>query len=102
MPLSYEDLIEPTIVKQVSKSVAYCRCTRSKNLPFCDGSHAAPTSRRIFSNSTSRRPSPSAVAGNRKTTPTATAPTDVWSNPKNARRETRIANRSSRPGVQTV
>ncbi len=40
MPLSYEDLIEPTIVKQVSKSVAYCRCTRSKNLPFCDGSHA--------------------------------------------------------------
>ena len=41
MPLSYDDLIEPTIVKQVSKSVAYCRCTRSKNLPFCDGSHAA-------------------------------------------------------------
>ncbi len=40
MPLSYEDLIEPAIVKQVSKSVAYCRCTRSKNLPFCDGSHA--------------------------------------------------------------
>jgi CDGSH-type Zn-finger protein len=39
MPLSYDDLIEPTIVKQVSKSVAYCRCTRSKNLPFCDGSH---------------------------------------------------------------
>jgi CDGSH-type Zn-finger protein len=40
MPLSYEDLIAPTIVRQVSKSVAYCRCTRSKNLPFCDGSHA--------------------------------------------------------------
>src|SRR6266576_2558661 len=40
MTLSYDDLIEPTIVKQVSKSVAYCRCTRSKNLPFCDGSHA--------------------------------------------------------------
>src|SRR5215813_5011952 len=39
MPLSYEDLIEPTIVKQVSKSVAYCRCTRTKNPPFCDGSH---------------------------------------------------------------
>ena len=39
MPLSYEDLIEPTIVKQESRSVAYCRCTRSKNLPFCDGSH---------------------------------------------------------------
>jgi CDGSH-type Zn-finger protein len=38
--LFYEDLIEPTIVKQVSKQVAYCRCTRSKNLPFCDGSHA--------------------------------------------------------------
>ncbi len=41
MPLSYDDLIEPTIVRQVSKSVAYCRCTRSKNLPFCDGSHEA-------------------------------------------------------------
>ena len=41
MPLSYEDLIEPTIVRQDSKSVAYCRCTRSKNLPFCDDSHAA-------------------------------------------------------------
>jgi len=40
MGLSYEDLIAPTIVKQVSKSVAYCRCTRSRNLPFCDGSHA--------------------------------------------------------------
>ena len=39
MPLSYEDLIEPTIVRQESRSVAYCRCTRSKNLPFCDGSH---------------------------------------------------------------
>lgn len=37
--LSYDDLIEPTIVKQVSKIVAYCRCTKSKNLPFCDGSH---------------------------------------------------------------
>ena len=35
------NLIEPTIVKQVSKQVAYCRCTRSKNLPFCDGSHAS-------------------------------------------------------------
>ena len=43
MPLSYDDLVEPTIVKQVSKSVAYCRCTRSKNLPFCDGSHEATT-----------------------------------------------------------
>ena len=41
MALSYEDLIEPTIVHQVSKSVAYCRCTRTKNPPFCDGSHAA-------------------------------------------------------------
>ena len=39
MALFYEDLIEPTIVKQVTKEVAYCRCTRSKNLPFCDGSH---------------------------------------------------------------
>ena len=38
--LSYDDLIEPTIVRQVSKSVAYCRCTRTKNPPFCDGSHA--------------------------------------------------------------
>ena len=33
MPLSYDDLIEPTIVRQV------CRCTRTKNPPFCDGSH---------------------------------------------------------------
>ncbi len=41
MPLFYEDLVEPTIVRQESKSVAYCRCTRSKNLPFCDGSHAS-------------------------------------------------------------
>src|SRR5512142_1455074 len=40
MGLSYEDLIEPAIVRQVSKSVAYCRCTRTKNPPFCDGSHA--------------------------------------------------------------
>ena len=39
MALSYDDLIEPTIVKQVSKSVAYCKCTRTKNPPFCDGSH---------------------------------------------------------------
>ena len=38
MALFYEDLIEPTIVKQMSKHLAYCRCTRSKNLPFCDGS----------------------------------------------------------------
>jgi CDGSH-type Zn-finger protein len=45
MPLSYEDLIAPTIVRQVSKSVAYCRCTRSKNLPFCDGSHAVTSIR---------------------------------------------------------
>lgn len=43
MPLSYEDLIEPMIVRQESKNVAYCRCTRSKNLPFCDGSHVATT-----------------------------------------------------------
>ena len=35
MGLSYDDLIEPTIVRQVSKSVAYCRCTRTKNPPFC-------------------------------------------------------------------
>ena len=41
MALSYEDLIEPAIVKQVSKTVAYCRCTRTKTPPFCDGSHAA-------------------------------------------------------------
>ncbi len=40
MALFYEDLIEPTIVKQVSRQIAYCRCTRTKNLPFCDGSHA--------------------------------------------------------------
>jgi hypothetical protein len=36
MALSYEDLIEPAIVKQVSKTVAYCRCTRTKTPPFCD------------------------------------------------------------------
>ena len=36
----YDDLIAPSIVRQVSKSVAYCRCTRTKNPPFCDGSHA--------------------------------------------------------------
>jgi CDGSH-type Zn-finger protein len=41
--LSYDDLIEPTIVRQVSKSVAYCRCTRTKNPPFCDGSHVVTT-----------------------------------------------------------
>ena len=40
MALFYEDLVEPTIVKQVSRQIAYCRCTRTKNLPFCDGSHA--------------------------------------------------------------
>jgi len=40
MGLAYDDLIQPTIVKQVSKRVAYCRCTRTKNPPFCDGSHA--------------------------------------------------------------
>ena len=48
MTLFYEDLIEPTIVKQVSKEVAYCRCTRSKNLPFCDGSHEGTNITRIF------------------------------------------------------
>ena len=73
--LSYEDLIEPTIVKQESKSVAYCRCTRSKNLPFCDGSHEGPTSSRRLSSSRNPKPSPSAAAGNQKTIPIATAPT---------------------------
>ena len=43
MALSYEDLIEPMIVRQVSRTVAYCRCTRTKNPPFCDGSHAVTT-----------------------------------------------------------
>ena len=37
----YPDLKEPYIVKQVSKSKAYCMCSRSKNLPFCDDSHLA-------------------------------------------------------------
>lgn len=41
MRLAYDDLIQPYIVKQVSKQVAYCRCTRTKNPPFCDGSHVA-------------------------------------------------------------
>ena len=39
MELAYEDLIQPYIVKQVSKQIAYCRCPRTKNPPFCDGSH---------------------------------------------------------------
>lgn len=41
MGLAYEDLIQPTIVRQESKSVDYCRCTRTKHPPFCDGSHEA-------------------------------------------------------------
>lgn len=86
MGLSYEDLIAPTIVKQVSKSVAYCRCTRSKNLPFCDGSHAVTSIRPHILEFDEPRPSPSVAAGSRKTTPTATAPMDDWSNPKSARR----------------
>lgn len=43
MELAYEDLIQPYIVKQVSKRIAYCRCTRTKNPPFCDGSHVVTT-----------------------------------------------------------
>lgn len=39
MRLAYENLIQPYIVKQVSKSKAYCMCGRTKNAPFCDGSH---------------------------------------------------------------
>ncbi|MCZ6451301.1 MAG: CDGSH iron-sulfur domain-containing protein [Deltaproteobacteria bacterium] len=38
--MSYEDLIQPYVVKQVSKTKAYCMCTRTKTPPFCDGSHA--------------------------------------------------------------
>ena len=39
MSLAYKDLKQPFIIKQVSKSKAYCMCGRSKNLPFCDDSH---------------------------------------------------------------
>jgi CDGSH-type Zn-finger protein len=41
MRLAYENLIQPYIVKQVSKNKAYCMCGRTKNPPFCDGSHVA-------------------------------------------------------------
>ena len=39
MALAYDDLIEPVIVRQESKSRFYCMCGRTKNFPFCDGSH---------------------------------------------------------------
>ena len=39
MPLAYKDLKQPFIIRQVSKSVAYCKCGKSNNLPFCDDSH---------------------------------------------------------------
>lgn len=45
-----------------------------------------PTSSRLCWNSHDPKPSPSAAAGNRRIIPTATAPTAVWSNRKNARR----------------
>ena len=34
MGLSYDDLIEPTIVKQVSKSVAYCKARAPRTRHF--------------------------------------------------------------------
>ena len=40
MKPAYDDLKQPYYVKQVSKNVAYCMCGRTKNAPFCDGSHA--------------------------------------------------------------
>ena len=39
MNLAYKDLQQPYLIKQVSKSKAYCMCGRSQNLPFCDDSH---------------------------------------------------------------
>ena len=39
MEVPYPDLIQPYIVKQISKSKAYCMCGRTKDAPFCDGSH---------------------------------------------------------------
>lgn len=41
MGLAYDDLIEPVIVRQESKSRLYCMCGRTANFPFCDGSHTA-------------------------------------------------------------
>jgi len=41
MEAPYPDLIRPYIVRQVSKSKAYCMCGRTKNAPFCDDSHLA-------------------------------------------------------------
>ena len=43
----------------------------------------------------SRRPSPSAAAGDRRIIPIATALMDAWSSPKNGRRE--IRNRRRKP-----
>ena len=39
MALAYDDLIEPVIVRQESESRFYCMCGRTKDFPFCDGSH---------------------------------------------------------------
>ena len=39
MGLAYDDLIEPVIVRQESRSRFYCMCGRTRNFPFCDGSH---------------------------------------------------------------
>lgn len=41
MSFAYKDFINPYVVKQVSKSKAYCMCGRTRNPPFCDGSHVA-------------------------------------------------------------
>ena len=75
MALFYEDLVEPTIVKQVRRQIAYCRCIRSKNLRFCDGSHAATNiSPRVLEFNEPRLLLFAAV-GDQKTIPIATAHT---------------------------
>jgi CDGSH-type Zn-finger protein len=78
MALSYEDLIEPAIVKQVSKTVAYCRCTRTKNPPFCDGSHAATNIKPHILEFAAPTTMRSAAAGDQRITRIATALTAGW------------------------
>ena len=86
MPLSYDDLIEPTIVRQVSKSVAYCRCTRRKTCRSATALTQSQTFSHSFWSSNNRKPSPSAAVGNPKIIPIATAPMAGWSNRKNVHR----------------
>jgi CDGSH-type Zn-finger protein len=69
------------IVKNVKEAWPYCRCTRTKNPPFCDGScsHEHYSAHPEFDD---RRPSPSAAAGDPRIIPIATALMDAWSKPK--------------------